>query len=73
MLYFYLAARRTAEARRPYPESMREAIQKNAGIFPNTDSSLDAWCEAYLEALPVLTGLAAGWYVEYDSDGVSIA
>jgi hypothetical protein len=46
----------------PYPEHYIEPISRNAGIFPATDASVDAWCKEYCEALGELNGLAAGWY-----------
>jgi len=46
----------------PYPEQIREYIERNAGVFPATDASLDAWCRAYIKALEELDGVAAGWY-----------
>ena len=47
---------------RPYPERMREQIQRNAGVFPATDESLDRWCEQYTQGLRLMDGGAAGWY-----------
>ena len=46
----------------PYPEQIREYIERNAGVFPATDASLDAWCRAYIKSLEELDGVAAGWY-----------
>ena len=46
----------------PYPHVIRENIEKNAGIFPATDKSIDAWCKTYIDGLDVLDGVAAGWY-----------
>ncbi len=45
-----------------YPPEIRRQIENNAGIFPATDSSIDAWCKNYAESLMRLDGLAAGWY-----------
>jgi len=47
---------------RPYPEYMREQIQRNAGIFPATEESLDRWCAEYTQGLSLMNGGAAGWY-----------
>lgn len=45
-----------------YPSHIRQQIERNAGIFPSTDESIDAWCTAYVEALEQLDGTAVGWY-----------
>jgi hypothetical protein len=45
-----------------YPAKYMEIISRNAGVFPATDSSIDAWCTEYCAALGELNGLAAGWY-----------
>jgi hypothetical protein len=45
-----------------YPPHIRQQIERNAGIFPSTDESIDAWCEAYVAALGHLEGAAVGWY-----------
>lgn len=47
---------------REYPERYLDQIQRNAGVFPATPESIDAWATEYLSHLPKLTGLAAGWY-----------
>lgn len=47
---------------RPYPARYIEQIERNAGIFPATAESIDAWATEYISHLPRLTGLAAGWY-----------
>jgi hypothetical protein len=44
-----------------------ETIGRNAGVFPVTDESVDAWCKEYCEALGELDGLAAGWYKPLES------
>ena len=61
-LYYYLTMRLGSDRQKPYPPRLLEQMQRNAGIFPGTDASLDAWAEEYLSHLPSLTGLAAGWY-----------
>lgn len=58
VLFFWVLRRKTY----PYPERLRQQIQRNAGIFPDTDESIDRWCEAYIDALKVMDGGAAGWY-----------
>jgi hypothetical protein len=61
-LYFYMAIRRGTGFQKPYPPRLLDQMQRNAGVFPGTEESLDAWAEEYLSHLPSLTGLAAGWY-----------
>jgi hypothetical protein len=46
----------------PYPQQTLETISKNAGVWPATKESIDAWAEEYSRALGALDGLAAGWY-----------
>lgn len=58
VLFFWIMMRKTHS----YPERLRAQIQRNAGIFPDTDESIDRWCEAYIDALKVMDGGAAGWY-----------
>jgi hypothetical protein len=60
--YFWLMHRNGPAEKLPYPIAQRECIEKNAGVFPTTDESLDRWCEAYVEALGYLNCCAAGWY-----------
>ena len=45
-----------------YPARLSQQIQQNAGVFPNTSQSIDKWCAAYMDALKVMDGGAAGWY-----------
>jgi len=45
-----------------YPSIIRENLERNAGIFPATDESIDDWCKAYINGLDGLNGVAAGWY-----------
>jgi len=47
---------------RPYPDSIRLQIERNAGIFPATDKSIDRWCDEYVRILGLMDGGAAGWY-----------
>jgi hypothetical protein len=47
---------------RTYPDSIRLQIERNAGIFPATDKSIDRWCEEYVRILGLMDGGAAGWY-----------
>jgi len=60
VIFFWMTQRLGAGI--PYPERYLETISRNAGIFPATDSSIDAWCKEYCESLRELNGLAAGWY-----------
>ena len=46
----------------PYAARIKEQIQRNAGIFPSTEASIDAWAAAYAKALGMLDSVAAGWY-----------
>jgi hypothetical protein len=61
-LYFWFTMRRDSDASVDYPPRILTQIQQNAGIFPATAASVDAWCAAYAAALGLLDGLAAGWY-----------
>jgi hypothetical protein len=45
-----------------YPRHIRQQIERNAGVFPSTDESIDAWCAAYVAGLRHLDGAAVGWY-----------
>lgn len=66
VVFFWLVHRNGGQAA-PYPQHYLETIQRNAGIFPATEESIDAWCKAYCEALGELDGLAAGWYKPLES------
>lgn len=66
VLFFWMTQRRDGGTT-PYAEHHRETISRNAGVFPATDASLDAWCKEYSEALGELNGLAAGWYKPLES------
>ena len=63
-LYFWLVYRRGSAAVNPtpYPWHILRTMECNAGVFPATDTSLDAWAEEYVEALKQINGIAAGWY-----------
>jgi hypothetical protein len=45
-----------------YSPRLKEQIQMNAGVFPATRDSVDAWCRAYVNGLELLDGGAAGWF-----------
>lgn len=60
VLYFWLVYR--AENPYPYPFTLKKQLERNAGVFPATEESVDRWCEAYMKALGFLNGGAAGWY-----------
>jgi len=60
-LFFWLTMRKGSQ-KRDYPPRIVVQIQQNAGIFPATPENIDSWCEAYVAALKVLDGGAAGWY-----------
>jgi hypothetical protein len=62
VLFYFLTRRRGVTEAAPYPDRLLDQIQRNAGIFPATDTAIDRWCAAYLESLGLLTGTAAGWY-----------
>jgi hypothetical protein len=66
VVFFWLVQRKEGRAA-SYPEYYLETIQRNAGIFPATEESIDAWCTSYCEALGELNGLAAGWYKRLES------
>jgi len=60
VLFFWILNRQRGNS--DYPPRLREQIQRNAGIFPDTNDSIDRWCEAYMRSLEDLDGGAAGWY-----------
>jgi hypothetical protein len=59
---FYWMAYRLGRQPKPYPSRIAFQMATNAGVWPATDESLDAWAVAYATALGKLDGLAAGWY-----------
>jgi len=60
-LFFWLTRRKEGDGP-SYPDRYLETMNRNAGVFPQTDESVDAWCQQYCEALGELNGLAAGWF-----------
>ena len=64
---FFWVTRRAHGGGPSYPHHYIETIGRNAGVFPVTDESVDAWCKTYCEALGELDGLAAGWYKPLES------
>lgn len=66
VLFFWLTRRKDTVGP-SYPEQYMETISRNAGVFPATNESLDAWCKTYCDALGELDGLAAGWYKPLES------
>jgi hypothetical protein len=62
IFYWMLRRRDMGSVAVPYPQRFMDTISRNAGIFPATNESVDAWCKTYCEALGELNGLAAGWY-----------
>lgn len=63
-LYFWIIYRQGSAAldSNPYPQHVRATMERNAGVFPATDESLDAWAEEYVRSLGYIDGIAAGWY-----------
>lgn len=61
VLFFWLTRRKEGRGP-PYPHRYMETITRNAGIFPPTNESIDAWCKEYCAAIEEMNGLAAGWY-----------
>jgi hypothetical protein len=59
VLFFWLTQRKEGKS---YPKEYVETICRNAGVFPATNESLDAWCKEYCAAIEEMNGLAAGWY-----------
>ena len=47
---------------KPYPSQIKDILQRNAGVFPATEESFDAWCKEYVGGLAQLAVTAAGWY-----------
>jgi len=48
--------------KKSYPTEMKVVLERNAGIFPATETSFDAWSKLYVEAIANLDLTAAGWY-----------
>jgi hypothetical protein len=63
-LFYWFVNRRGPEPK-PYPERIAVTMARNAGVWPATNASLDAWAASYADALGALNGLAAGWYEPY--------
>lgn len=63
--FFYWVAYRRGPGAKPYPIRVTSQMATNAGVWPATDESLDAWASAYATALGRLDGLAAGWYAPW--------
>jgi len=61
LLHWY-TRRKAVPQMQTYPTRIRQQIERNAGIFPSTDESIDAWCAVYVAALEHLDGAAVGWY-----------
>ena len=61
-IFFWWNLRRGLALPQTFPEHIRQQIERNAGVFPSTDESIDAWCTAYVAALGHLDGAAVGWY-----------
>jgi hypothetical protein len=61
-LYFWMIHRRGSEEKKEYPPRLVDQIQRNAGVFPATGSSIDSWAEAYAKSLGYVNGAAIGWY-----------
>jgi len=61
-LYYWRNLREGLAEPQSYPPHIRQQIERNAGVFPSTDESIDAWCAAYFAALKHLDGAAVGWY-----------
>jgi hypothetical protein len=59
---FFWHTRRNIDSPEPYPPNIREQIERNAGIFPSTNESIDAWAKTYAAALGHVDGGAIGWY-----------
>jgi len=56
-IYFYLGGRLSSSV--PYPPAIRKNISVNAGVFPATDASIDAWAAHMMnEVLPALDCVA---------------
>lgn len=59
---FYLRWRRGRILPVPYPSSLRQVMRDNAGFFPATDSNLDKYAEAFLEAVSE-TDVMGVWFL----------
>ncbi len=64
-LFHWFVHRRGTGTQKPYPAHLKVTMARNAGVWPATDESLDAWGTAYAAALGSVDGLAAGWYEPY--------
>jgi hypothetical protein len=59
---YWFFKRRGKDDAPPYPEHIKDTLERNAGVFPSTDASIDRWAAEYAEALDELDVSAAGWY-----------
>ena len=50
---------------KPWPQRLLDTMSRNAGVWPATEASMDAWAAAYSKALGDLDGLAAGWFAPF--------
>lgn len=46
----------------PYPPELLEQLGRNAGLFPATHESVDAWAKEMVTALGQVDCVAAGWF-----------
>ena len=51
-----------SKLKQPYPAHMAVHLERNAGIWPKTDDSIDRWVFTLLEAIRTSDVLVAGWY-----------
>lgn len=65
LFFWYIHRRLAAPTRKPYPPQLKATMARNAGVWPATDESMDAWATDYAAALKAIDGLAAGWYEPY--------
>lgn len=50
---------------KPWPQRLLDTMSRNAGVWPATEASMDAWAGAYAKSLGALDGLAAGWFAPF--------
>ena len=61
----HFVERRQGSQKRAYPTRVRSRMRKNAGFFPATEDSLDAFCRGYLDAASEIDVLGV-WYNQFE-------
>ncbi len=65
LFFWYIHRRNCSSPCKPYPLQLKATMARNAGVWPATDETMDAWASDYAAAISAVDGLAAGWYEPY--------